>query len=1013
VKKFLVCFLSLLILLTMAPSVFGADKVTVNVENTLNVPIFKSFTFEVDKSNLQGFQNFKLTYGDTPLPFVFSQSGDKFVFKSAISLAPNEKKTLTLVNEGAGGNLKDFYVPNFIGTKFIIPQKGKVFIVSYGDGNHIAVVDTKNSKTIFEKDLDTSQFTFVELTYDSVFELKSTLPVFAELSTLTPPFEKNSSDDMSSVYGTYFTLYIPQTLFIATTTDTNIKIVKSDGSVIAETLLKANSYYSNTKLQGGVYRVTSSAPVLIEFGYAEDNVFSTLYGINSANAISFGGLGVSSIFDDTEVTVKYNEKSSTVKLEKANDFRYFDILNSNEYKPNETEYKQVFVEFTKPVLIYTYGQFGNVDGEQIPSFANGTSFKFHTGKVTNTFGERKRRVVIIGIDPSTSVSLNGNSFTLNAFESKTFLFSESFSPVNISSNKPIAVFDLGIEDNKEIFTTLLPVDNYNPLKVVLASSNNNASGTTQPQNNNTEKPSTGNNFDNLINNVKNYIIQISKSVSAFFVGILSNDNLKNIGGVLSTFFKGVASNILSFLRPISEQIYPYVKNYIPDITVDLISSIIFFLFVLIVIILIIPKGKKRNIPVVSVEEVKKKPIAFNVKDLEVKEEKVEAAKEEFGVGEPPKVKTIPIKPPEQIIEETPKEEIEKTRRVFRPVPPRRTEKLTIEKEQPKEKEEEQLKEIKEEVKEPVKLIKEKPEVLESKVEEVEKPVEKEEEVRIEEKVPEKTIQEEQVLPQEKTTQELITPEETIAPAEKEEATPQVIEQPKEEKPTEAKVEAPREEILEEHEPSFADFAQPNLEEIPEEISKIAEPKAEEKEEVKEEKGKKEEFKSTFEELIKKLEEENKKKKELKKEEIKPEETAEVKKEESLGEVSTGEEKTFIKVELKSKFVADAGALRKIYGKEDIPTSLKSDLLSKACISASQKSEVADIVEGRYRVTVIGLTTIEERLAEDIAKRVSGKFSTGEAILIAKKLRLTDVVVDDNPKLKNYQGITIYSVEEVI
>jgi hypothetical protein len=120
VKKFWVCFLSLLFLLTMAPSVFGADKVTVNVENTLNVPIFKSFTFEVDKSSLQGFQNFELTYGDTPLPFVFSQSGDKFVFKSAISLAPNEKKTLTLVNEGAGGNLKDFYVPNFIGTKFII-----------------------------------------------------------------------------------------------------------------------------------------------------------------------------------------------------------------------------------------------------------------------------------------------------------------------------------------------------------------------------------------------------------------------------------------------------------------------------------------------------------------------------------------------------------------------------------------------------------------------------------------------------------------------------------------------------------------------------------------------------------------------------------------------------------------------------------------------------------------------------------------------------------------------------
>ncbi|MGB9855162.1 MAG: hypothetical protein ACPLKS_01320, partial [Caldisericum exile] len=224
----------------------------------------------------------------------------------------------------------------------------------------------------------------------------------------------------------------------------------------------------------------------------------------------------------------------------------------------------------------------------------------------------------------------------------------------------------------------------------------------------------------------------------------------------------------------------------------------------------------------------------------------------------------------------------------------------------------------------------------------------------------------------------------------------------------------KEEIKEEHEVSFADFAQPNLEEIEKVEESVQEERATKQEETVskekiEEKTKKDEFKSTFEELLKKLEEENRKKREEKIEKgPTKEEKSEIEQKPSLDET-----KRFTKIELKSKYVADASVLRKIYENDNLPQEVRNDLLSKACISASQKSEVAHIVEGRFRITVIGLTTIEERLAEDIAKRVSGKYTTGEAILIAKKLRLTDVVVDDKPKLKNYQGINIYSLEEVI
>jgi len=111
-------------------------------------------------------------------------------------------------------------------------------------------------------------------------------------------------------------------------------------------------------------------------------------------------------------------------------------------------------------------------------------------------------------------------------------------------------------------------------------------------------------------------------------------------------------------------------------------------------------------------------------------------------------------------------------------------------------------------------------------------------------------------------------------------------------------------------------------------------------------------------------------------------------------------------------VIDASSLRKIYD-SDLSSEKKNDLISKACISASEKSDVRDIVEGKYKVTVIALSQIEERLAEDVSKRIGGKITTGEAIIIAKKIRLTDVVVDDDPKLKIHQGVNIIPIDQVI
>jgi len=917
-KKFLVLCV-VLVLLTSVVRVDAATSQVVEVENLLEVPYYGVLTFSLKTTSFgNGVSNFQLFDSSTPLPLSFSRRNEDVVFKTAVLLDGKAKKTLKLAYGDMSSHYTDIFLPRFFGTKFVCIGPGRLFIVSCGSGNSVKVIDRKNSLTVFTGVLANLEYKFINLNNNSLYSIEASRPVFAEFSTLTPPFDKNSSDDMSAVFGVFFKLYIPKTLCVTADKSSHLKIIDSEGKVVFEGDIDRTSPYVNTNLKEGVYTISSTNPVLIEYGYADDNIFSFLYGVQGGQVISFGGLGVSSIFPDTQVTIKYKDKMEEVYFKNTGEFKYFDILKDSEYKQNLTEYKGVDITFTKPVLIYNYSQFGNVDGEQIPGFSNNTHFAFRTGKVTKIYGERKRRVIVVSLNNNTRIEFNGSEFTLNAYEKKVFLFGEGFSPVDIEANNPIAVFDGGIEDNKEILTTLLPIDGMCLVNVSIVNPGGTESGDTKPSGESETFPpsNTTNKFIEMFNTMRGYIRQLFTGAVGFVQNLISNTNMRE-------FFKKISTNILEYLRPISLIIYNYIKDYIPGVSVDIVSSVIFGLLVMLVIILIVPKGRKEKVPVVSIEEVKKKPITFDIKDIEVREEEV-VAKE---------LKTIPLKK-EEVHEEVKTEEIEKEQRVFRPIPPL-GKRLTIEKE-----------ELKEEV------VSKPPEIMHERVEE-------------------------------------------HIPPSREEA------------------------VIKEEEISFVDFAQPKGEkpyEVVEEEKIVEKEKPVEAIEQKpaQTQAKKEAFKSTFEELLSKLEQENIKKIEQAKEKgalVEREEKGRIE-EEKAREVMK-EARSKVKVELGNKFVLDADSLKMIYESSRLTSDEKTNLLNRAIISASQKSEVNYILEGRFKVTVIALSQIEERLAEDIAKRISGKFTTAEAVLIAKKVRLTDVIVSDTPKLRNHQGVNIYPVGDIL
>ena len=1013
-RKFLVLLVIILFCVVSLGQVeAGTSKIQINVENTLEVPVYKTFTFSLDKTTFKETDNFYLLDGAIHLPLSVVRDQDKVTFKSVISLGANEKKLLTLEYGDIQPDYTELYFPDFFGTKLICPTSGRVFIVSYSKDNHVTLKNAESKNVLFDEMLGLLDSKLLTLKEKAIYEIDSTGPIFAEFTNLTSPFTTNSSDDISSVFGTYFKLYIPKMVFITSTEQTHMKIVDQAGNVVIEKDLAPNTFYSNTVLKEGVYTISSDKPVLIEYGCVDDNVFSVLYGVKKANVVSFGGIGVSALFPDTQVKMNFKGKSEEFSLKSPNDFKYFDVLMSDDYKNSKPAFALVQIEFSKPVLIYTYAQYGNVDGEEIPGLSNNTKFYFRTGKVVKIYGERTRRVFVIPVDSNTTLKVNnGATSKLAAYSLNEFLFNESFSSVIINASLPVAVFDVGIEENTEILSTLLPLDSSKIYNVSLLTTGNN-SNTTKPATPVETPPQEGGGtssvslfFKNIFDKVKSYLVKFFSAISGFFVSIGNQESVEKFFGSVQNFFKGLSLKILDLFRPLSQQIYPFLLNYIPNVTVDIISSCIFGLIVFLVIILIIillssKSKKKKEVPIVSVEEVKKKPIVFDVKDLEIKDQSSGE-----GVSTAETIKTIPVEkeaPPVQ----------EETRTFGRPYgafPQRRpTEKL----EKEILKTEEKTKELHTEISEKKEVLKEVPKTTSETTSEILKEV-------IEEAKPEESIEE--VKPSEEPTE--IEEKINLGKLVEEKQVEQVVEKPEEKGETkEAIGGTPIEETLElTNEPSFVDFAQPKISEEElyteqQEAKEEAEPINKEKEEQKLKEEKAEEYTSTFKELLKKLEEEHLEniEKTKKEEALKQQEFNNISKQgapqQEIGEAQPSG-KQEVKVELTKKFVIDASSLRKIYD-SNLSSEKKNDLISKACISASEKSDVRDIVEGKYKVTVIALSQIEERLAEDVSKRIGGKITTGEAIIIAKKIRLTDVVVDDDPKLKIHQGVNIIPIDQVI
>ncbi len=960
----------------------------IEVANNLSVATYKTFQFTVNFDSFSNNTQFALLDGASSLPLeIISRKGTSILFESVAKFKPLEHKTLHLeYGDDVKTNYNTIFQPDFIGNKFLGVGNGTLYIVSFAENNPVKVIDSSNNE-LYSGTLNANETKEISLKNNSIFRVNSSKPVLVEVSSLMPDYLNNSSDDISSVYGTYFKLFIPRELFVSTVSETNLKVVDEKGNIVFEGKLPERGVYQNLSLKGGFYTIVSDNPVTMQFGCAEDNIYTVSYGgVSEFKGFCFGDVAVSSLYPDTAVSIKTQTATKSINLKNPGDFYLDDVIKN--FKEKITEFAPIYITYSKPIFIYSNENFGNLGGESIPSVnGDGETFIFRTGKVYNFNGiTHKRQVVVIADSDGTELTLNGNKLTLNALDSKTFEFSDSFSIVNVTSSKTISVFETGLGTDKEFFSVIIPLENKFSLSSPIVST---TPGNPQQGISNTQQPSNG-----IISTVKGII----GKVGSFFASAWAKvSNLKWVDNAINgikkfwsnmvPLFKDLSKRIINLFYPASEFLFPYISKALPQVTKEEISAGIFLVLITLLVILIIPKRrKKRTIPTVPIGELKKRSLDFNVITLEEKG----ATSDFFRIEEE---KPLTINKNKSVEQTT--TDVENIGVISKPVLSAK-DRVKVE--------------SKVQEKESIKL----PSLRKPGRKEPTKPIAIEQPPLTQIPVPEVTPSLQSTLkeetpsfadfgqPGEEALLKASADEETQTPTIQSKQDRSTVEQPSSQGAQKSFVSKLKEKISQE-----SNVGQENETILPKIVEKIEVSTTRESEapEIVEKIEP-----STFDVLFEKLKSQEKEiakaPESLRMKDVgKVENAQEIKQEPKIAEVPT--KKVF-----EHGFVGDSESVTRILA-SSLDERQKKVLLSRVYISAQAKSLVSDKLSPTFTIGVIALTPIEQRIAADIGKRIKGSPGTGEAILIAKKIRVFDVVVNDRPLITNYQGININNIDDVL
>ncbi len=562
---------------------------------------------------------------------------------------------------------KDFSFVNYIGTEFYGISFEKIYLIALKDSD--VNVTNREGKTLFSGKIKYGHFKRIDLASPQSFHIVSTGPLMVTVSSIGKPGknmpEDRSDDDIMSIIGTEGFFFTHSDIFVTSLFDNNsVRVEDSGGELIYKGTLNAGQTIKKLGLYPSLLYYRADKPVLIQYGKFDDSTFTVIVPyLGFLYGYSFGELGIFSFEDNTNILFKGGSRT-----EKFN-------LNSREFKL--IEYKGGFeVNADKPILVYSLGKSSNFGGEEIPTllgYASSTKFNFVTGKISFKYSKGHRRLIsVLSQTGDNSVEISGEviksiKVTLPPLGIAQGESDKTTSLIDVSSEKPVMVFETSNHTDREIFFNLIPVADKSIIVTI---------GKTVPVSSTTpvkpQKPSSPKKpelkipegvvgkvlweFRLLPDRFKSFVDNIKILPSLLKLG-----KLPKISIPISFKLPKIDIVLPEFLIPVMDKINPYLPSFLQGF--NFILLILILLLLLILVLVVVRRKKKVGLNVSGGENLIEEA-EINPEEIEPKivkpEENLELSSEETETKEETKSEveeSLEIKPKEEVSLETKPEEI--------------------------------------------------------------------------------------------------------------------------------------------------------------------------------------------------------------------------------------------------------------------------------------------------------------------------------------------------------------------
>ena len=399
------------------------------------------------------------------LPFIRKSNQSEDVLLVQISLASFEEKKIIVKKGDASKNQDQIISPSAPGTDFLFVNYKEAILISTEADNRIQFFSNDGKQFSPESVplvLGEGKSYTLRTGSPQLVSVKSEKPLYIYASSIN--YQKDNTkieagdSDTTTLYTNSGFIYVHKHVWLSSYEEAEVNIFDGNGRNVFSEKLPANSGYYLDSLEPGPYKVASSQPVTIQFGYLDDENFSFIHGQhNLIHGYAFGDLLVQALHPDTTIEIRWEKKGKQKhQFKEAFEFETFKPIE--EFLPKSPEYAYFSIESNHPVRVCSFSSGNNFGGEFITG--NSLSFKDRqfqiiTTRVSKEFSKEQTNLIeLIGLMSDTGVVISGSVDKKITLQKNTHFDVPSSTPLDkiaLESSADMMVCQLHNYTNKGLF----------------------------------------------------------------------------------------------------------------------------------------------------------------------------------------------------------------------------------------------------------------------------------------------------------------------------------------------------------------------------------------------------------------------------------------------------------------------------------------------------------------------------------------------------------------------------------